>query len=169
MPPTSPDTDALLAQAAAGQPDARGALLARHRHRLACMIACRLDRRLASRLDASDVVQVVLALADRKLDRYLHEQPLPFYPWLRQLAWEHLPTLHRRHVRAETRTIRYEDPGLLALPEESAADLAGVRDEASLAQLPEPERQAWRKLWAEVEATLVRASRSPPSQPGRSP
>src|SRR5262245_3445728 len=49
------------------------------------------------------------------------------------------------------------------------ADLAGVRDEAALAKLPEPERQAWRKLWADVEAALVRASRTPPPQPGRSP
>ena len=48
-------------------------------------------------------------------------------------------------------------------------DLAGVRDEIALAQLPEPERQPWRKLWADVEVVLVKASRPPPSQPGRSP
>jgi hypothetical protein len=36
-------------------------------------------------------------------------------------------------------------------------DLAGVRDESALAQLPEAERPAWRKLWAEVEALLAKA------------
>jgi tetratricopeptide (TPR) repeat protein len=34
------------------------------------------------------------------------------------------------------------------------ADLAGVRDERSLASLPEKERELWRKVWAEVSALL---------------
>src|SRR5438874_11870195 len=106
MTPAPPDTDALLAQAAAGDADARGRLLGRHRERLARMVACRLDRRLLARIDPSDVVQEVLVEADRKLERYLSDRPLPFYPWLRQLAWEHLVTLHRRHVRAQKRSVR---------------------------------------------------------------
>jgi hypothetical protein len=36
-------------------------------------------------------------------------------------------------------------------------DLAGVRDQALLAKLPEAERQEWAKLWAEVAALLVKA------------
>jgi serine/threonine-protein kinase len=36
-------------------------------------------------------------------------------------------------------------------------DLAGIRDEASLAKLPEPEREAFRLLWADVEALRVKA------------
>jgi hypothetical protein len=35
--------------------------------------------------------------------------------------------------------------------------LAGVRDEPSLARLPEDERQAWGKLWADVAALLKKA------------
>jgi tetratricopeptide (TPR) repeat protein len=35
------------------------------------------------------------------------------------------------------------------------ADLAGVRDPAALARLPEEERRAWQKLWADVEALLM--------------
>jgi hypothetical protein len=31
-------------------------------------------------------------------------------------------------------------------------DLAGVRDAAALAKLPEPERQAWRRFWDKVAA-----------------
>jgi serine/threonine-protein kinase len=39
-------------------------------------------------------------------------------------------------------------------------DLAGVREPAALARLPEGERQAWRKLWADVAALLKRAGRA---------
>jgi serine/threonine-protein kinase len=36
-------------------------------------------------------------------------------------------------------------------------DLAGVRGPETLAKLPDAERQPWRKLWADVAATLARA------------
>lgn len=124
MTPTQPDTEELLEQAAHGDASARDRLLARHRERLRKMIACRLDRRLKARVDPSDVVQEVLAEASRKLDRYLRDRPLPFYPWLREIAWEQLVALHRRHVRAQKRTVRLEEPGFLDLPEDSAAELA---------------------------------------------
>jgi RNA polymerase sigma-70 factor (ECF subfamily) len=124
MTTQQPDTGELLRQAAHGDRDAREALLARHRGRLRKMIAWRLDRRLAARVDPSDVVQEVLLEASGKMDRYLRERPLPFFPWLRSLAAEHLVTLHRRHVRARGRSVLREEPGLLNLPDESAAELA---------------------------------------------
>jgi hypothetical protein len=37
------------------------------------------------------------------------------------------------------------------------SDLAGIRDESELAKLPEPERAAFRSLWAEVKALLEKA------------
>ena len=37
-------------------------------------------------------------------------------------------------------------------------DLAGLRDPAALAELPEAEREGWRQLWADVGALLKRAS-----------
>jgi tetratricopeptide (TPR) repeat protein len=40
-------------------------------------------------------------------------------------------------------------------------DLAGVRDAAALAHLPEAERDRWRRLWAEVEQVLTRARVGP--------
>jgi hypothetical protein len=36
-------------------------------------------------------------------------------------------------------------------------DLAGLRDQAALANLPEAERQAWQQLWADVGAVLAQA------------
>jgi hypothetical protein len=40
-------------------------------------------------------------------------------------------------------------------------DLIGVRDEAALANLPEPERAAWRQLWADVAEDLKRTAEAP--------
>jgi RNA polymerase sigma-70 factor (ECF subfamily) len=124
MTTQQPDTEELLRQAETGDQDACAALLARHRDRLRKMIAWRLDRHLATRVDPSDVVQEVLLEASGKMDRYLRERPLPFFPWLRALAGEHLATLHRRHVQARGRSVLREEPGLLDLPDESAAELA---------------------------------------------
>ncbi|GAC1473848.1 MAG: hypothetical protein NVSMB9_23170 [Isosphaeraceae bacterium] len=81
-------TDVLLRRAALGDGQARQALLERHRGRLRRMVALRIDRRLNARIDPSDVVQEALAEAGQRLDGYLARPPLPFYPWLRQFAWE---------------------------------------------------------------------------------
>jgi serine/threonine protein kinase/Flp pilus assembly protein TadD len=44
------------------------------------------------------------------------------------------------------------------------ADFAGVRDPAALANLPEPERAAWQKLWAEVDEMLKRVEETKAAQ-----
>jgi RNA polymerase sigma-70 factor (ECF subfamily) len=119
-----PDTDELVEQARGGDREARQQLLVRHRDRLRQMVALRMDRRLRARVDPSDVVQEALADAAQELSDYLRQRPLPFYPWLRQLAWDRLIELHRRHVYAKKRSISREDPDFLALPEESTVQLA---------------------------------------------
>src|SRR6266446_3301029 len=108
-----PDTDQLLERAGHGDPSATGQLLERHRDRLRRMVAVRLDRRLAARVDPSDVVQEALAEAAGKLSHYLRERPLPFYPWLRRIAWERLVKLHRRHLYTGMRSVQREDAGFL--------------------------------------------------------
>src|SRR5262245_16701808 len=75
MPAHEPDTDELLDRSAAGDGAARQSLLERHRPRLTRMVAVRLDRRLAARLDPSDVVQEALAEAAARLSAYLRERP----------------------------------------------------------------------------------------------
>jgi len=124
MTTATPDTDELLARTADGDKAARDQLLTRHRARLRKMVAYHLDRRIHARVDPSDVVQEVLAEASRKLPDYLRQRPLPFYPWLRQMAETYLVAMRRRHVDAEKRSVRREEPGVLALPDESAAELA---------------------------------------------
>lgn len=116
--------DALLDRAAAGDAAARQDLLVRHQERLRQMVAVRMDRRLAARFDASDVVQEVLAEAHEKLAGYLQTRPLPFYPWLRQIAWERLMKLTQRHLGAQKRSAAREESRAPALSDESVQALA---------------------------------------------
>ena len=122
MPHQQPDTDELLRRADAGDSGAEGELLDRHRGRLRQMVAVRIDPRLSIRVDPSDVVQEALAEATRKLPNYLRNRPVPFYPWLRQIAWERLVHLHSQHVGAQKRSVTREDRGDF-LPDESAMQL----------------------------------------------
>ena len=61
-------------------------------------------------------------LAAKELVDYLRDPPLPFYPWLRQMAWNRLVALHRRHLEADKRDVRREQP--LNISGESAIQLA---------------------------------------------
>jgi RNA polymerase sigma-70 factor, ECF subfamily len=124
MPQAEPDTDQLLRLVSKGDAPARDRLLNRHRARLRQMIAFRLDQRLAARVDPSDVVQEALVEADRRLNAYARTQPLPFYPWLRQLALDRVTDLHRRHIRSQKRSVLNEAIRLPALPDDSAEHLA---------------------------------------------
>jgi RNA polymerase sigma-70 factor, ECF subfamily len=148
MPHRRSDTDELLTRvAAANEPSARGALLDHHRRRLRRMIALRLDPRIAARVDPSDVVQDVLVEADRRLDAYLKDRPLPFYPWLRQFAADQLADLYRRHFRAARRAVDREEPG--GLPDHSTDLLAErflAREAARMAEQREQVRTALKRL-----------------------
>jgi RNA polymerase sigma-70 factor (ECF subfamily) len=145
-----PDTDVLLEQARRGDAPAREQLLTRHQARLRRMVAVRLDRRLAARVDPSDVVQEVLAEAARRMPDYLRDRPVPFYPWLRRLAWERLVKLHRRHLHARKRSVLREEDW--PLPDGSAAELA----QRLLASASSPSRRMVRQeLRERVRAALA--------------
>ena len=116
------DTEHLLDAAGRGDRAARERLLERHRKRLRRLVAVRFDRRLAARVDPSDIVQEALADAARRLDEYLRDRPIPFYPWLRRLACDRLADAGRHHLRAAQRSVSREEPP--PLPGESAAALA---------------------------------------------
>jgi RNA polymerase sigma-70 factor, ECF subfamily len=151
MPRHAPDTDELLRRAEHGDERARQAVLVRHRDRLKQMVAVHLDRRLAARIDPSDVVQEALLDAARGLDDYLRQRPLPFYPWLRQLAWERLIELRRRHLHAQKRSVQREEPLALHLSDESAMQLA----DCVLARQSSPSQRAIRsELRSRLRAAL---------------
>jgi RNA polymerase sigma-70 factor (ECF subfamily) len=116
-------TDPLLERAGRRDGEAREELLARYRERLRNMVNLRLDRRLAARVDASYIVQEALIDAAQGLDDYIQRQPrpLPFYPWLRQFAWDRLIDARRKHLAAANRSVTREEMRLMPLPDESAA------------------------------------------------
>lgn len=155
---SKPEIQDLLREAASGNLAAREALLQRHRSCLLRMVALRMDARLACRIDPSDVVQEALLEAHRRLDEYLEERPVAFYPWLRGIAWDLLVGLYRRHVLSRKRSITREE--VCPLPDSSTAELAdrlmargsspsagvmreelrqGVRE--ALARLPDADRE----------------------------
>jgi RNA polymerase sigma-70 factor (ECF subfamily) len=116
------DTQELLARARGGEQAALEALFARHRERLRYGIALRLDRRLAARVDVSDVLQETYLEAARRLPQYLAEPGMPFPLWLRWLARERVQVLHRRHLGADRRAVGHEAG---PLPADSSAQLVG--------------------------------------------
>ena len=65
--------------------------------------------------------------ASRRLPEYLERGDCAFYPWLRQIAWERLVQLHRRHIEAERRTVRREVRREMTLSDASATH-AGCPD-----------------------------------------
>lgn len=154
MAMSTEDTDTLIQRALGGDDTAREALLARHRSRLRTMVALRMNSRLAARFDASDVVQDALAEAARRLPDYLHHQPLPFYPWLRQIAWQRLVELHRQHAVAKKRSVNREEQFDPELSDQSVAELAqrltarqaGPSSEVQLAELREQVRTGLMRL-----------------------
>ena len=102
------DTDALLHRVGEGDQSAASALLDRHRERLRQMVDVRIDDRLAARVDPSDVVQETLLEAAGMLAGYARDRPLPFYPWLRQLAIQQLSRQRRTHLETAKRAVERE-------------------------------------------------------------
>jgi RNA polymerase sigma-70 factor (ECF subfamily) len=106
----SQQTQELLARARSGDAEAAERLLAEHREPVRHMIGLRLDRAIARRVDASDVVQEVLLEASRRLQDYLRDPVMPFHLWLRHIARDHIIDAHRRHRQAQKRGVDREQP-----------------------------------------------------------
>ena len=85
MTGNSSETNRVLEQAARGDGQVLGTLLAQHQHRLRRMVALRLDRRLQGRIDPSDVIQEAYLEASARLAEYLRNPSMPFFLWLRFL------------------------------------------------------------------------------------
>ena len=119
-------TQNLLANARQGDRAAVNRLLERHRVSLKKLIQLRLDRKIARRVDASDVVQDVLMEANTRLQDYLADPKMPFHLWLRQLAQDRMIDVYRRHRGAQRRSLDREQS--IAAPQfsdQSGFDLMG--------------------------------------------
>jgi RNA polymerase sigma-70 factor (ECF subfamily) len=93
----------ILRRAAAGDEEALLAMLAVHRDRLKRMVHLRLSRRLAGRIDDSDVIQEAFVEVARKLPEYAREPKLPLFLWMRHLTALKLAEVHRRHLGTQLR------------------------------------------------------------------
>jgi RNA polymerase sigma-70 factor (ECF subfamily) len=97
------EVSGLIRRAAAGEEAALRELFCWHRDRLKRMVHLRLSRRLAGRVDDSDVLQEACLEAARRLEEYLREPKLPFFLWLRHLTALKLVEVHRRHLGTQLR------------------------------------------------------------------
>lgn len=78
------------------------------RPRLRQAVQLRLDRRLAGRVDPSDVLQEAFLDAMARADEYAHDSSVPIYLWFRSITLERLQVIHRRHMGAKMRDARRE-------------------------------------------------------------
>jgi len=131
--PDSDRTRELLAAARDGDREAVEGLMDRHRDALRKLVSHRMDRAIGQRVDASDVVQDVLLEASNRLASYLEQPTLPFHLWLRQLARDRLIDMHRRHRKAQRRSVDRERPlRARAHSDRSSLDLAARLADAEL-------------------------------------
>src|SRR6516164_8198778 len=118
-------TEDLLQRAKDGDAAALGVLFEHYRDRLRKMVRLRLDRRVAGRLDASDVLQEAYLDVTQRFPEYVAAPTVPFYVWLRALTGQRLIDLHRQHLGAKMRDAGQEvSLNRGALPQASSASLA---------------------------------------------
>jgi RNA polymerase sigma-70 factor, ECF subfamily len=144
------EAELLLRRANTGDVEARSELLELYRGRLRRMVAIRLDKRLAARVDPSDIVQEAMRDAFNRLPEYFAEPQISFYPWLRRIAWDRLMDMYRQHITAEKRSVLKERVWAPDLNDESMAELAH-----SLAANSQNPRQ--RAMLDEMEARMMAA------------
>jgi RNA polymerase sigma-70 factor, ECF subfamily len=143
--------DDLLCRARAGDPQALSALFDLYKARLRQMVRLRLDRRLASRLDSSDVLQEAYIEAEKRFAAYLRDPAIPIFLWLRLVTGQKLTDLHRHHLGAKMRNAGMEvSLHRGALPQANSISLA----ELLLGRLTSPTRAAQR---AEMQQRLQEA------------
>jgi len=110
----------LLQKAQNGDAEAFEQLFHCYRDTLLQTVALRMDPRLRSRVDASDIVQEAHVVAVQRFQDYLERKPVSFRVWLRQIVQDRLLMAYRKHVLAERRTVQRE----MSLPEQSSVALA---------------------------------------------
>lgn len=158
MPSGAPDSEAAFLRDAGDRDAALGELLQRHRRRLLKMVQLRMDPRLRSRVDASDILQETYVEVGRRIEDYLERPRMPFFLWLRFIASQSIVAQYREHMGAQKRDLRRQVPtGLpsastpalvdLLMAEGTSPTQAAARDEirarvaAALERLGEADRE----------------------------
>ncbi len=82
--------------------------------RLKNMIALRLDRRLAGRVDPEDILQDAFIVIINKLPQFGRNCEIPLFLWMRAIVQERIIATRRRHLIADKRDARRECNGVVA-------------------------------------------------------
>jgi RNA polymerase sigma-70 factor (ECF subfamily) len=91
-----------------GDCEALAELFSLHRDRLWGIVNFRLDRRLAGRIDADDVLQEAYLRASERMERFLHDASQSCFVWLRLIVTQTMIDIHRRHLGSQSRDARRE-------------------------------------------------------------
>ena len=143
--------DALLESAKLGDREALGRLLLSHRDQLVRIVKIRMDVRVQSRVDPSDVVQDTYVEATRRFSDFAKDPKMDFFLWLRFLTIQKLIQIHRFHLGAQARDAGREiSINRSPAPQATSAVLAAQL----LGSLTSPTRAAVRQ---EDEALLEKA------------
>jgi RNA polymerase sigma-70 factor (ECF subfamily) len=119
--PAGRQTERDLTQALAGDPTAQGRLLERYRAYLELLARFQIGRRLAQKVDASDVVQEALLKASRGFADFRGKTETEMAAWLRHVLASALVDQVRRFYGSQRRNIRLERRLLGALDRSSQA------------------------------------------------
>ena len=148
----------LLQRARAGDAGALGRLLDDYRDYLRTIAGDLLDRRMASRIDASDLVQQTCLSVHKQITGFQGDAPAQFIAWLRQVHERNVQNAIRDQLHAEKRDPARErpldeiappaasgpTPSQHAMRSEERAQLA-----RAIAQLPADERSVLRLRYLE--------------------
>jgi RNA polymerase sigma-70 factor, ECF subfamily len=162
------DSNELLQKAIAKDAAALGELLEHYRPYLQVLALRYLDKRLQSRFDASDLVQVTFMEAHRDFPNFRGSDMASFLAWLRNMLRNNVASTHEAHLfslkRNASREVQYgagvasssEQPLVNLVPSETTSPSQRVmRDEVaaslaiSLKRLPETQAEAIRLRYLE--------------------
>ena len=101
-------TDLLLSQALAGSHECFGRLLHIYRNYLKFIVISQLERKLLSRMSASDVVQETFLEASRDFHQFRGKSSQEFWSWLKVILINNLHRVVEQHVLAKKRDVRRE-------------------------------------------------------------
>ncbi len=105
---SSTNAEVLLSQALAGSGECFGRLLHVYRNYLKLLVVSQLERKLASRISPSDVVQETFLEANRDFASFRGSTSAEFGAWLRRILVNNLHRVVEQHVFTEKRDVRRE-------------------------------------------------------------
>jgi RNA polymerase sigma-70 factor, ECF subfamily len=115
-------------------------IFSEYQPRLERMVEFRLDRRLRGRVDSADIIQEAYIEIARRIRDYTSNPTVAFYVWVRQITWQTLVSVHRRHL-GQKRHPNME----VRLAQRSPNDTTFSIAQALVAQLTSPSGAAQRQ------------------------